>query len=444
MNVTCEDMIDIAIKAGSIVLENGGETYRTEETVETIANALGAKTASSFVTPTVIQFSYTDNNNHYHSAIRRIKNRTVNLSKIALIDSLKRKIAQRNKLTSSRQIESMLSFINSTKDYSRPLVLFTAGLSSFSFSLMFGGSFCEAVCAFFIGFLLRFFLYCTEKFHLASFFSTLLSGAFISVLTELLAFTGLINDTDNILIAVLMQVVPGLAITNAIRDIISGDLVSGTARLVDAFMIAAGLSIGSVFGMLLFGKLGLAVSENTTQLAAQIAGIQSDAALLASTESVVAAGNDACPALSQNFLYAAKLVCACIAASGAAGFSCFYMNTALRDILYGAFTGSAGWLVFKLTGSYFFASLTVGIVSIITTWITHRPATVFMLPGLLPLVPGGGMFYTMRHAVQGSMKLSASTGFETLTAAGAIAFGIALASSLQKIVSDIGKTKKTK
>lgn len=427
MTVTCEDMIDIAIKAGSIVLENGGETYRTEETVETIAKALGAKTASSFVTPTVIQFSYTDNNNHYHSAIRRIKKRTVNLKKIAMIDSLKRKISQRNKLTSSRQIESLLSFINKTPDYSKALVLLTAGLSSFSFSLMFGGNLREAVCAFFIGFLLRFFLFFTEKFHLASFFSTLLSGALISILTEAISLTGFIQNTDNILISVLMQVVPGLAITNAIRDIISGDLVSGTARLVDAFMIAAGLSIGSVSGMILFGKLGLIASASP--LADEVSQIAQSAGQTANAASLS---------------YASQLVLASIYAAGAAGFSCFYMNTAIRDIFYGALTGAAGWIVFKLTDSYFAASFTVGFISVITNWITRRPATVFMLPGLLPLVPGGGMFYTMRHAVQGSMKLSASTGFETLSAAGAIAFGIALASSLQKIVSDIGKIKASK
>ena len=57
-------MIDIAVRAGAIVLENGGETYRTEATVNKIARALGAKTVSSFVTPTVIQFSYTDDNDH--------------------------------------------------------------------------------------------------------------------------------------------------------------------------------------------------------------------------------------------------------------------------------------------------------------------------------------------------------------------------------------------
>ena len=58
-----------------------------------------------------------------------------------------------------------------------------------------------------------------------------------------------------IMTAALMQVVPGLAIVNAIRDLISGDLMSGTARLVEAFMIAAGLSIGSIFGVLVFSHV---------------------------------------------------------------------------------------------------------------------------------------------------------------------------------------------
>ena len=111
MGITCEDMIDIAIRAGAIVLENGGETYRTEATVNKIARALGAKTVSSFVTPTVIQFSYTDDNDHYHTAIRRIKKRGVNLDKIALIDELTRRIEKKKKTYGPHFIESLLSRI---------------------------------------------------------------------------------------------------------------------------------------------------------------------------------------------------------------------------------------------------------------------------------------------------------------------------------------------
>ena len=57
-------------------------------------------------------------------------------------------------------------------------------------------------------------------------------------------------NTSIIMIGVLMQVVPGLALVNSIRDIMSGDLMSGTARLVDALVTAASLSIGAAAGVL--------------------------------------------------------------------------------------------------------------------------------------------------------------------------------------------------
>ena len=61
-------------------------------------------------------------------------------------------------------------------------------------------------------------------------------------------------STFVVMIATLMQVVPGLAIVNGIRDLISGDLVSGTARIMDAFMTAAGLSTGAVTIFIIMSK----------------------------------------------------------------------------------------------------------------------------------------------------------------------------------------------
>ena len=85
------------------------------------------------------------------------------------------------------------------------------------------------------------------------------SGAFIGFLATL---TGLFSSVVGVeissfvvMIATLMQVVPGLAIVNGIRDLISGDLVSGTARIIDAFMIAAGLSTGAVTVFVIMSKL---------------------------------------------------------------------------------------------------------------------------------------------------------------------------------------------
>lgn len=250
--IKCEAMIDIALRAGALILENGGETYRTEETVIHIAKALGAKTASCFVTPTVIMFSYTDDNDHYHSAIRRITKRTVNLKKISQINELSRRLSKRGKTSNPEQIANLLHRIEKAKEYKPSLIVIMAAFSSFFFAFLFDGTIKEAFVALVIGFILRIGIIFFEKKNLNSFLISLLSGCIVSVLTEIFLLCGVLQSSYTVMIAVLMQVVPGLAIVNAIRDIIAGDFVSGTARIVDAFMIAAGLSVGSVFGMLFF------------------------------------------------------------------------------------------------------------------------------------------------------------------------------------------------
>jgi uncharacterized membrane protein YjjB (DUF3815 family) len=127
-----------------------------------------------------------------------------------------------------------------------------------------------------------------------------------------------------------------------------------------------------------------------------------------------------------------------------ASFCCaFYFNTNKYDILFGALLGAGGWVLYTLitaaggSGSlgYLAGAFFVSLFSELFAIVIKNPATVYLLPGLLPLVPGGGMFQTMREAVQGHAEAALETGFVTGTAAGAIALGIALASSIARIWS---------
>lgn len=257
--ITCEDMIKIALRSGCIVLENGGETYRTEETIVHVAKALGAKTASAFVTPTVIMFSYTDDDDHYHSAIRRVTKSSVNLQKVSQISNLARRLEKRQFTSDLKQVEALLDRIEKAPVNSNWLVCFGAALNSFCFAFMLGGHFLEAVFSFVIGLILRIALLGISHFPLGSFVTSMFSGGFIAIFAWLVGTIGKNVGFDVssfvVMIATLMQVVPGLAIVNGIRDIISGDLVSGTARIMDAFMIAAGLSTGAVTIFMIMSKL---------------------------------------------------------------------------------------------------------------------------------------------------------------------------------------------
>lgn len=128
--------------------------------------------------------------------------------------------------------------------------------------------------------------------------------------------------------------------------------------------------------------------------------------------------------------------------AGAAASLSYCFNISRYDIIWGAVTGGVGWLVYKLVGAdttvaYFFGAVAISFLSEIFAIVIKNPVTVYLVPGLLPLVPGGGMFQMMRAAVQGNLDDAVSIGFATLSDAGAIALAIALASSVSRLVISI-------
>jgi uncharacterized membrane protein YjjB (DUF3815 family) len=136
------------------------------------------------------------------------------------------------------------------------------------------------------------------------------------------------------------------------------------------------------------------------------------------------------------------ILLAAIWSAAASGCFAVCINAFHRNIIEGASLGAIGWVlylaVFGTTGSqfagYFAGAFAVGSFAEILASILKKPASIFILPGFLPLVPGGGMFNTMESALNGNLDRAATLGYQTLGAAGAIALGIALASSAARII----------
>ena len=131
---------------------------------------------------------------------------------------------------------------------------------------------------------------------------------------------------------------------------------------------------------------------------------------------------------------------------GASAFFAFSSNMAKYQVVFGGILGAVGWTlytVFTALGTqgeaYFIGAFSVALVSEVLAFFLKNPATVFLIPGIIPIVPGGGIFNMMRYAVQGNLSDALKTGYDTLIAAGAIALGVALASSLSKIFSVASK-----
>lgn len=228
--------------AGKLLLENGAEIYRVEETICKICNAYGIDNVDSYVTPTGIMVSLTENNETF-SIVKRVTNRRINLNIIDQINDLSRKVA-----VSKIPIESFndkLLEIKHSKNYSLKTSTLFSGITSFGFSLMFGGSVLDGICAFIIGIPLNLLVFYLTSKKINSFFINFLGGAFVAFLALIFNYFNICQHIDKTIVGTIMLLVPGLAITNAIRDVIAGDYLSGVVRGAEAFLTAIAIAVGS-------------------------------------------------------------------------------------------------------------------------------------------------------------------------------------------------------
>lgn len=235
-------ILQVSSLAGQIMLQNGAETYRVEETICRICLSFGAEKADSFVTPTGIIVSICKDNKTY-STLKRVTSRGVDLNKIDKINNLSR-------LTEHDNI-SLESFYNSLKKiedgdrYSPLTTLIFSSISAGSFALIFGGTIKDMFSAAIIGLIIQFLSMKFTKLSVNSFFINAICGAISSALSILLFNMNIASQVDKTNIGAIMLLVPGLAITNAVRDIIAADYLSGITKAAEAFLIAVAIAVGS-------------------------------------------------------------------------------------------------------------------------------------------------------------------------------------------------------
>jgi uncharacterized membrane protein YjjB (DUF3815 family) len=130
---------------------------------------------------------------------------------------------------------------------------------------------------------------------------------------------------------------------------------------------------------------------------------------------------------------------ACLATFGFA----LMFNVRGKDLPLAALGGALGWSVaapLQASGTaqptaFLVASMAIGFWSEIVAALRRRPASLYIACGIIPLVPGGGMYYTMLEYARGNNWNGAATGIATLLAAGAIAAGLAISSAVSRLLS---------
>ncbi|MEG1931448.1 MAG: threonine/serine exporter family protein [Anaerovorax sp.] len=125
---------------------------------------------------------------------------------------------------------------------------------------------------------------------------------------------------------------------------------------------------------------------------------------------------------------------------GTAGF-CLLAHVPSKYIVAASVTGSCGWTLYKylvLTGNgsviaCFLGACLVALVSELFSRAGKEATTLFIIPGILPLVPGFGMYHTMVFLLEGDFQAAAGKGTETMLMAGGIALAILLIASFTRL-----------
>ena len=392
-----DSLLDLVTDLGYELAMSGAETFRVEESVTRILAAYGVR-PEVFAIPNCLIVSLKTSDGRSMTRMRRIGFHGNNLDAVERLNGLSRTLCSR--APDPREGQIWLQAVKrSSQVYSLPFFLLGAFLGAGGFSLFFGGGWIDGLagglCGILVGLVNRF----MDKLKANPFFSTIAASFLMSLVAYTLGAAGLTPSTDAVIIGALMILVPGLLFTNAMRDIIYGDTNSGINRIVQVFLVAAAIALGTAAAW----------------------GISS-----------ILWGNpiSARPVL-YNFIVQGT---ACFV--GCLGFGILFNIHGAGGLLC-TLGGLLTWAVYVLTmelgGSelmaYFIAALFASSYSETMARIRKYPAISYLVVSIFPLIPGAGVYYTMNYAVRGNMERFASQGMYTAAIAGVLAVGILLVST---------------
>lgn len=235
-----EMAIDCCLLAGRLMMEAGAETYRVEDTMIRMAKTQELTMTHSFVTPTGIIFSP---GSPHSTKLIRIKDRTTDLEKIALVNDISRKLS-----TGEYNLEKAYFQL---QEVERANVMFplwlqiiAAAVTSGAFLLLFGGVMQDVPIAFVaggVGYSIATLIHEGTK---VQFFSEFVASLFIGIIAYFSVALTIGVELDKIIIGAVMPLVPGLLITNAVRDLMAGHFVSGISKGAEAFLTAFAIGAG--------------------------------------------------------------------------------------------------------------------------------------------------------------------------------------------------------
>ncbi len=251
--MTSEQLLSCALDIGEGMLTSGAEVGRVETAIRYICNAYGCLRADVFTITSSIVVSITDQAGQHSTQTRRITATRTDLTRLHKLNSLSREICQTK--PEYAFICEQLQKIQSEKTYPLWLEALGSALVGFSFAIFFGGDWLDGVVAGVLGLGLRFLTWLLQKGALNQIFVNVVASFMLSLSAICLVRLGIGHDANKIIIGNIMLLIPGIALTNSLRDMISGDIMTGLLRFLDAVLVAAAIAAGYILAAHLIGGI---------------------------------------------------------------------------------------------------------------------------------------------------------------------------------------------
>ncbi len=239
-----DKLINLATDMGYRLLESGAEIYRVEESVQRILAAYGLSSGEVFAIPNCITVSMVTPTGRTFTRVRRMPGHGTDIDQLERYNSLCRRLCA-DVPPVEEALERMTALTANPRVYPLPIQAAAYFFGAAFFSLFFGGTVWDGLCAGLCGLSIGLCLTFLTRLGTNLFFKTVAGGTVSALLALGLTLMGLGQNVDLITIGALMLLVPGLAFTNAMRDIMAGDMVTGISKTAEALLIGAAIALGT-------------------------------------------------------------------------------------------------------------------------------------------------------------------------------------------------------
>lgn len=255
MDMECDKLLNLTMELGCSLMVSGAEIYRVEESVRRLLSAYGGEDAQVFAIPNCLIVSLRAADGHPVTRMRRIPAHGTDLELLELCNALCRRLCQQTPPL-EEALEEVERLRSSCRTYGPAQRLLGYAMAPAFFTPLFGGglrdSLCALLCGLAVGVCL---LYGGKWMGKNSFLRTVVCSAVASLTAFLLVRWGFGVSVDLITIGTLMLLVPGVALTNAMWELVEGDTYSGLSRTAEAILVATGIALGAAMGLGLGGLL---------------------------------------------------------------------------------------------------------------------------------------------------------------------------------------------